>query len=80
MRVFAACQISAARVATTIFARHDCQVCVQAIASKTLHFEAQSGILSSLKIFLTALAFNAPRVAKGLRFRERRRNWACDFA
>ncbi len=80
MRVFTACQISAARVALPVFARHDCQVCVQAIASKAVHFAAQSGILSSLKIFLTALAFNAQRVAKGLRFRERRRNRACDFA
>lgn len=64
----------------TIFARRDCQVCVQAIASKAVHSAAQSGMRSSMKIFLTALAFNAQRVAKGLRFRERRRNRAYDFA
>jgi hypothetical protein len=80
MRVFTACQISAARVTLPIFARHDCQVCVQAIASKALHFAAQSGILSFMKIFLTALAFDARQVAKGLKFRERTRNRACVFA
>jgi hypothetical protein len=51
MRVFTACQISAARVATTIFARRDCQVFMEAIASKAVHFEAQSGVSFSLKIF-----------------------------
>ena len=51
MRVFTACQISAARVALPVFARRDCQVCVQAIASKALHFAAQSGRLSSMKNF-----------------------------
>jgi hypothetical protein len=51
MRVFTACQISAARVALPVFAPHDCQVGVQAIASKAVHFAAQSGMRSSLKIF-----------------------------
>ena len=51
MHVFTACQISAARVATTIFARRDCQVFMEAIASKALHFAAQYGMLSSMKNF-----------------------------
>lgn len=51
MRVFTACQISAARVASPVFVRHDRQVCVQAIASKAVHFAAKSGVSFSLKSF-----------------------------
>lgn len=80
MRVFTACQISAARVATTIFARRDCQVCVQAIASKAVHFAAQSGVSFSLKIFLSALVRSARGGANRFHFRERTRNRASNFA
>jgi len=53
---------------------------VQAIASKAVHFAAQSGVSFWLKIFLSALVRSARGVAERLHFRERTRNRASNFA